>query len=266
MVMSDQVRHRRRGEELERALLDAAWEELATVGFASLTMESVAARAKTGVAVLYRRWSNKDELVLAAIVNYRETHPVETPDTGTLRGDLLELLGSFSDGQSSFRAVITASFAGLLADSGMTPAEVRGRIIQDAPIKSSAIYRRAGERGEIDLDRIPEAVLSMPFDLMRHELLMTLTAVPDERIVSIVDDLFLPLAAQYRPAAAQAGQGLRPGWTIRALASFIEWQRGRRDEILSACSAPARWSRSSPTGTSPSGARCRTMWCGPASR
>ena len=90
--MSDQVRHRRRGEELENALLDAAWEELATVGFASLTMESVAARAKTGVAVLYRRWSNKDELVLAAIDHYRRTHAVETPDTGTLRGDLLALL------------------------------------------------------------------------------------------------------------------------------------------------------------------------------
>jgi hypothetical protein len=41
---------------------------------------------------------------------------------------------------------------------------------------------------------------------MRHELLMTLTAVPQERIVSIVDDLFLPLAAQYRPAAAEASR------------------------------------------------------------
>jgi AcrR family transcriptional regulator len=230
MVMSDQVRHRRRGEELERALLDAAWEELATVGFASLTMESVAARAKTGVAVLYRRWSNKDELVLAAIVNYRETHQVETPDTGTLRGDLLALLDSFSDGQSSFRAVITASFAGLQANSGMTPAEVRGRIIQDQPIKSSEIYRRAHERGEIDLDRIPEAVLSMPFDLMRHELLMTLTAVPRERIISIVDDLFLPLAAQFRPVAAQPGQDLRPGWTVRGrprLAEDVDRGSGR---------------------------------------
>jgi AcrR family transcriptional regulator len=197
--MSDQIRRRRRGEELESALLDAAWDELADVGFASLTMESVAARAKTGVAVLYRRWANKDELALAAIINYRETHQVETPDTGTLRGDLLELLGSFGDGQSGFRAVITASFAGLQAASGMTPSEVRDRIIQDQPIRSSEIYRRAGERGEIDLDRVPEAVLTMPFDLMRHDLLMTLTAVPPERIVSIVDDLFLPLAAQYRP-------------------------------------------------------------------
>jgi AcrR family transcriptional regulator len=201
MVMSEQVRHRRRGEELESALLDAAWEELATVGFASLTMESVAARARTGVAVLYRRWPNKGDLVMAAIVHYRRTSRVETPDTGTLRSDLLALLGDFSDGRSGFTAIMAASFAGLQADSGLTPAEVRARIIEEQPIKTHQIYRRAHERGEIDLERIPGAVLTMPFDLMRHDLLMTLAPVPRERIVSIVDDLFLPLAAQYRPAA-----------------------------------------------------------------
>ena len=30
-------------------------------------MESVADRAKTGIAVLYRRWSDKNDLVLAAV-------------------------------------------------------------------------------------------------------------------------------------------------------------------------------------------------------
>ena len=34
----------------------------------------------------------------------------------------------------------------------------------------------------------------MPFDLLRHDMLMTLKPVPRERITSIVDDLFLPLA------------------------------------------------------------------------
>src|ERR1700678_1833844 len=82
-------RQRRRGEELEAALLDAAWDELAEVGFAKLTMESVAARARTGVAVLYRRWPRKDDLVIAAIGNYGRMRPVEIPDTGTLRGDML---------------------------------------------------------------------------------------------------------------------------------------------------------------------------------
>ena len=33
----------------------------------------------------------------------------------------------------------------------------------------------------------------MPFDLMRHDLLMTLKPLPEERVLEIVDDLFMPL-------------------------------------------------------------------------
>src|SRR5246127_985686 len=108
-------RQRRRGEELEAALLQAAWDELAEVGFAKLTMESVAVRAKTGVAVLYRRWPNKDDLVIAAIGHYGKTRPVEIPDTGTLRGDMHALLSSVNEGRSAFSAIVSAAFAGLLS-------------------------------------------------------------------------------------------------------------------------------------------------------
>jgi len=187
-------RQRRRGQELEAALLDAAWEELVAVGFAKLTMESVAARAKTGVAVLYRRWPRKDDLVLAAMRHYGQTRPVDIPDTGSLRGDMLALLADVSDGRVSFTAIVSAVFAGLLADSGLTPADIRARVLGDRPQWSDEIFRRAHERGEIDLDKLPPAVLTMPFDLLRHDMLMTLKPVPRERIVSIVDDLFLPLA------------------------------------------------------------------------
>ena len=205
MSMSDQeqVRHRRRGEELERAVLDAAWGELVDAGFASLTMESVAARARTGVAVLYRRWSHKDELVMAALQHYGRTHRIEIPNTGTLRGDMLALLGGVSDGRTSFTTVMTATFAGLLANSGLTPAQVRERIMDDRPLWAVEIYGRAAERGDLDLDRVPPAVLTMPFELLRHDLLMTLRPIPPERIRSIVDDLFLPLVAAHMVAADQ---------------------------------------------------------------
>jgi AcrR family transcriptional regulator len=189
---------RRRGEELETALLEAAWEELAEVGFPRLTMESVAARAKTGVAVLYRRWPRKDDLVLDAIRHYGKTRPVSIPDTGSLRGDMLAALGAFSDERQTLVAVISAVFAGLLADSGQTPMEVRERILGDRPLLSDEVFRRAHERGEIDLDKIPPAVLAMPFDLMRHDVLLTLKPTPEKRILEIVDDLFLPLVAAYR--------------------------------------------------------------------
>lgn len=191
-------RHRRRGEELEAALLEAAWEELADVGFAKLTMESVATRAKTGVAVLYRRWSRKDDLVMAAIAHYGRRYPVNIPDTGSLRGDMLALLTEIGEARTVFTTVVTAAFSGLLADSGLTPAEVRARLIEDRPIWSQQVYRRAQERGEIDVGSLPEAVLAMPFDLMRHDLLMTLKPVPAERVRSIVDELFLPLATAAR--------------------------------------------------------------------
>lgn len=198
MGVTEQLhRQRRRGEELEAALLDAAWDELAEVGFAKLTMESVAVRAKTGVAVLYRRWPNKDDLVIAAIGHYGKTRPVAVPDTGTLRGDMLALLGRINDGRNAFTVVVSAAFAGLLSSTGITPAEVRARLISDQPTWSYDIYRRAHERGELDLDTIPATVLTMPFDLMRHDLLMTLRPVPADRITAIVDDLFMPLLAAY---------------------------------------------------------------------
>jgi AcrR family transcriptional regulator len=190
-------RHRRRGEELETALLDAAWDELADVGFARLTMESVASRAKTGVAVLYRRWPRKDDLVMAAIGNYGRRYPVDIKDTGSLRGDMLALLTDIGAARTVFTTVVSAAFSGLLADSGLTPAEVRARLITDRPIWSQQIYRRAQERGEIDVGAIPEAVLAMPFDLMRHDLLMTLKPISAERVRSIVDDLFIPLITLY---------------------------------------------------------------------
>src|SRR5580704_2770775 len=101
----EHVRRRRRGQQLESALLDAAWDELVEVGFANLTMESIAGRAHTGIAVLYRRWANKDELVLAAIAHYGQARPVETPDTGSLRGDLLALLTAFSKARATFISV-----------------------------------------------------------------------------------------------------------------------------------------------------------------
>jgi AcrR family transcriptional regulator len=192
-------RQRRRGGELEAALLDAAWEELVEVGFARLTMESVAARARTGVAVLYRRWPGKDALTMAAIAHYGAKHPIEIPDTGSLRGDMLALLGGVNDRRYSFTVVVTAAFSGLLTSTGLTPAEVRARLLGDRPMWSDQIFRRAHERGEIDLDKTPAAVLALPFDLMRHDLLMTLKPVPPERIAAIVDDLFLPLVAAYRP-------------------------------------------------------------------
>ena len=213
-------RQRRRGPELVAALLDAAWDELVEVGFAKLTMESVASRAGTGIAVLYRRWANKDQLVLAAIVHHRNANPVALPDTGDLRGDLLAQLTAVSEALAGFYAIAAAAaFSGLLTDTGLTPAQARDKVMdaQQLP-RVPIIYQRAHDRGEIDLERIPSAVLAMPFDLVRHDMLMDLKPPKPARIQSIVDELFLPLVQNH-----QAGQDSFPPASSSGTTILAKW-------------------------------------------
>jgi AcrR family transcriptional regulator len=189
------VRRRRHGKELESALLAAGWAELVEVGYARLTMESIAVRARTSEAVLYRRWANKDQLVLAAIEHHRNANPVAVPDTGALRSDLLAHLTALGEALAGFFAVAAAAaFSGLLADTGLSPSQARDKVLdaQQLP-RVRTIYQRAHDRGELDLERIPPAVLAMPFDLARHDMLLDLKPLEPARVRSIVDDLFLPL-------------------------------------------------------------------------
>lgn len=189
-------RTRRRGAQLQAALLQAAWDELVESGYANFTMESVAARAQTGIAVLYRRWANKDELALAAFEYFRETRPVAAPDTGSLRGDLIELLDEMGSQRSGFFSMASgAAFSGMLNALGMTVRDFRTRVLGESRTENyQIIYERAHDRGEIDLAKLSDTVLDMPVDLVRNDLMLSPPPVARERIVAIVDELFLPLA------------------------------------------------------------------------
>jgi hypothetical protein len=133
--------------------------------------------------------------VLEALEHHRKANPIAVPDTGALRGDLLAYLTAVSEALAGFFVItVAAAFAGLLADAGRTPAQTRADIMdaQSLP-RVRVVYQRAHDRGEIDLDRIPAAVLDLPFDLVRHDMLMDREPVRPARIRSIVDELFLPL-------------------------------------------------------------------------
>lgn len=192
---SKPARRRRHGKQLESAILDAGWDELVEVGYARLTMGSVAARARTSEPVLYRRWADKDRLVLAALNHYRDAHPVAVPDTGNLRDDLLAQLTAVSESLAGFFAIAAAAaFSGLLADTGLSPTQIREQAMGDQPAPHRrVVYQQASARGEIEPEGVPPAVLALPFDLVRHDMLMDLKPLAPERICSIVDDLFLPL-------------------------------------------------------------------------
>jgi AcrR family transcriptional regulator len=183
--------HRRRGDLLEGALLDAAWEELQAVGYQALSMEAVAVRAGTSKAVLYRRWRNRAELVLAAMRRRRPMLSGPTPDTGSLRDDVLALLRRAYAGIAE---IGQETMFGLLDELSGDPDGLAYLHAQQAGAEAmEAILRAAAARGEVRLDRIPPRVASLPTDLARHELLFRRTAVPGDVLAAIVDDVFMPL-------------------------------------------------------------------------
>ena len=186
---------RRRGSALEHALLDAAYAELADKGYAKFTVDAVAARAGTSTPVLYRRWSDKHELLRAAIGHVARRSKVETPDTGSLRGDVLALMRQGNHAGVELIATISVHLGGYYHETGSSPADLIDVLLPELPVPAAidTIYQRADDRDEIDPRHLTARIKTLPFDLLRAELLLRLRPIPDADIEEIVDTVFLPL-------------------------------------------------------------------------
>ena len=187
------VPRRRRGAALENALLDAAWDELADKGYTAFTIESVAERASTSRAVIYRRWPTKPDLVRAAVGRAGQKERVEIPDTGSLRDDVVELLRRANRSRASLGIMMVLQLSGYYAETGTGLSDLRSIFLASGGKAVDTLLARAVQRGEVDPAKLTPRVVSVPFDLYRQELLMTLKPVPDEVAESIVDEVFMPL-------------------------------------------------------------------------
>ncbi|WP_226900038.1 TetR/AcrR family transcriptional regulator [Nonomuraea phyllanthi] len=186
-------RSRRRGAELERAILRAALDEVADGGYARLTMDRVAQRAGTNKTAIYRRWPSRAALALAA---HREfvAQAATPPDTGDLRSDVLELLrGAVARMSSPVGGEILRGAMSELHQQPELRQQVRDELAQE-PGTMLTILARAVARGEARPESLLPRVATVPVALLRNEYQMSLVGgVTDEALVEIVDQVFLPL-------------------------------------------------------------------------
>jgi AcrR family transcriptional regulator len=186
---------RRRGTALEDAILDAAWAELTAVGYAGMTLDSVAKRAGTSRPVLSRRWPTRARLATAAMGRHFTQKPLLVPDLGSVRGELGLLLRQLSDRARPDLIQLVFDMTRDLADANSSIAGMRKELATGEPMRS--ILKRGVDRGEIDPARLTPRNTALPIDLARHEILMTLKPLSDAVIREIVEEVFLPLV---RPA------------------------------------------------------------------
>ena len=185
--------------ERELEIFEATLQVLDEVGYDLLTMDAVATRAKASKATLYRRWKGKPELVVAAIMAHKGDSAV--PDTGSLRGDLLEAYcgsGGLNDplAQSIISAVVTAM--------GRDPefAEVYRRDFIGPKVESScAIYERARDRGEVHPDVDIRILAPSLAGIVLHRVFLLGDSVTPELIGRVLDEVILP-AAKHGPCSS----------------------------------------------------------------
>lgn len=136
--------------------------------------------------VLYRRWPNRAQLVLAAIRRHIGSISHDVPDTGDLREDVLTVVRR---AVRRYEQIGPDVAHGLLAELPDLPDDVMLAL----PNVLTAILTRAATRGEIQPAGITPRIVALPADLVRHDLLLTRNPVSEAALAEIVDGIFLPL-------------------------------------------------------------------------
>lgn len=130
-----------------RAIRDAALDELVARGIDGFTVEGVAKRAGVDPRVIIQMWHDRRVLLMEAQLSVAREH-APTPDTGSLRADLLALTESLAElaktpqGRAWFHRLLPAG-----GDADLS--EVRSDFWQAQLNEVAPILQRAAERGEL---------------------------------------------------------------------------------------------------------------------
>ncbi|MCW2498169.1 TetR/AcrR family transcriptional regulator [Jatrophihabitans sp.] len=197
-AVSERVAQRRRGAALEDAILESAYAELSEAGYASFTVEGVAARAKTGKASIYRRWPTKQLLVLEALITQLPTPAdcgivPDIPDdvtTAEALHDLARLIGGVL--VSPLGAAMRAIKCEAVSDPELA------RVIDErfqAPRREAlmGLLRRGVARGEVRPGAVTPLIADVLPAVLTHRIIFQSEPVIEETLVEIMNDILLPL-------------------------------------------------------------------------
>jgi len=161
-------RGRPRSLDREREILAAAIQALIDDGYDAMSVEGVAARAGAGKATLYRRWSNKAELVADAIREH-VAHEIPLADTGDVRADMRSFLTGFHRAFNGVDGKLLAVFTAERLRNPDLAAAFDERHVKERRAHLYRIVRDAIERGDLPADSDAELLAEVGPAIMVHE-------------------------------------------------------------------------------------------------
>jgi AcrR family transcriptional regulator len=151
---------RPRSKETDEAILATTLRHLSEHGYARMSIDAIAADANTTKPTVYRRWSGKEELAIAALAHFQAQE--QPKPTGSTEDDLKTLLRDFQ--KKLLRPNGMAMIGTLLAEEKHTPKLIglfREKIVTPRREELLAILKTAQVRGELDADADMEAAVNL---------------------------------------------------------------------------------------------------------
>lgn len=169
------------------ALTVALFVEWAREGYGALSLEAVARRARVGKAALYRRWPSKLAMVIDRL-EQADLAIAEIPDTGSLRGDLHQMLGHLYRQlrRPLVRRILPDLHAQMLRSPELAQA-IRGRLQVTRRSRGALLVQRAIERGELPPATDSELFSDAAGGLLYWRVLITDGAVGSAYLEEVTD-------------------------------------------------------------------------------
>ena len=176
------------------SILEATAQLISEAGFPGVTIEAVAARSGAAKTTIYRHWPSRDALVVEAF-DVCAGPPDGVRDTGTLRGDLRQILGGLA---RFLREEGSCASLQSLADAARRDPELAGlhaAFVAERRRPRVEALRRAVVRGQlpagIDVDRAVSVVVGPLF----YRATISFEPIDDDFVESVVDSALGALGA-----------------------------------------------------------------------
>lgn len=190
-------RGRPRSKRVDEAILEAALEALATVGFDRMSMEGVAELAGVSKSTLYLRWSSKEALVVAVVEWF--VSEITIPDTGTLEGDLQQLMHDAVRVYQGRPGAIMPGLVSALAYDPQLAESLRQIFLKPRRAALRTVFERGVRRGELREDLDYELALDFLGGPLFYRLLITGGALDDELARGVVSVMLYGLSVRREP-------------------------------------------------------------------
>lgn len=180
---------RPRSEETKNDILEASYDLLIENGFAAVTVEKIAERAKVSKATIYKWWPNKAAVVIDGFLNATKTE-LPIPDTGSAIKDIFIQVDNFAKFLSNRKGnVITQIIAEGQHDIQLAEIYRKAYFTPRREI-SKQIIERGISRGELRKNLNIGVCIDLIWGPIFYRLLITGEVIDETFIKEIVDYAF----------------------------------------------------------------------------